>query len=81
MFAGRKRGRIRKHPRREECSDQRVAAFRIVYAAVEAELGQNPFEAGAMAAAADAVIRHPHAGDEQIMAFLRWFVSDENPMP
>lgn len=84
MFADRKRGRIRKGLRPpERYADQRIAAFRIVHAAIEERLGpgRNPFGTGAMSAAADAIILHPNAGDEQIWEFLEWFSSDANPMP
>lgn len=85
MSAGRFR---RRRPRKLRAAlapdhDERVAAFRIVYAAIEERLGEgrNPFDAWALSAAAEAVIKHPNAGDEQIMEFLRWFSSDSNPMP
>jgi len=82
MSAGRLKRRRPKLPLAPD-HDQRVAAFRIVYAAVEERLGagENPFDALAMSAAAEALIRHPNAGDGQIMEFLRWFSSADNPMP
>lgn len=39
------------------------------------------FEVPACEAAAAALLRHPHASDDQLMDFLRWFSGDENPMP
>jgi hypothetical protein len=42
---------------------------------------RSDFDGAALDAAVEAVMRHPYAGDEQIMDFLRWFSSDENPMP
>ena len=73
----------RRVPLRAEFDDRRIAAFKIVYAAIEATLGQgrNPYDAWALSAASEAVLKHPNAGDEQIMDFLRWFAGDGNPMP
>jgi hypothetical protein len=57
--------------------ERRLGACQVVRLVAD----DREFDCTALDAAVEAVLRHPHAGDEQIIAFLRWFSSDANPMP
>jgi hypothetical protein len=79
MFAGRGK-RIKKRIKLDSPSfirGRRLAAAMIVDCAAS---GMG-FGDDALEAATEAFLRHPHAGDAQIIAFLRWFSGDGNPMP